>query len=258
MTATYGKKTSVFFTSEIQANKPHCACSTAGDEVLPLRIATSFADVRRFRRHCICSKSSRPYLPDQYTAVQLPQTGRPDLLQHTCLALSLMSGEVRVFCIAQYSLCYYFVGYTGGQEKMQVEIDGTFWKSAEVICLKIMDAGSGYRTPPEEADARNQVVAEIEAMTRIHLLGAERLELQYFPCGWTSLLRDGLMAALHLAREHEAPKLVILTGKEKFGELRIAFDKTGLGELDVRLTELAAWAAVQSRSRCAGTGLRQS
>lgn len=63
------------------------------------------------------------------------------------------------------------------------------------------------------------------------------------------------MAALHLAREHNTASLVIMTGKEKFGELHISFEETGVDELDVKLKDLAAWAAVQSRSRCAGTGL---
>lgn len=135
-----------------------------------------------------------------------------------------------------------------------MDMDETFWTTAQGICLKITDDGSGYRTPPEDAEPRNDPVADIDAMIGSDLLAADRLELPYLPRGWASLLRDVLMAALHLARQHAVSNLVILTGKEKFGELRIAFERTGVGELDAELSDLASWAAEQSRSRCAGTG----
>lgn len=129
-----------------------------------------------------------------------------------------------------------------------------FQIAAQAACDAILRGDRDYRARPEALGKRTAILQQVQAMIADSKLDARRLELHYLPAGWTTLVRDALGAALCRIAQAGPGRATILVGKEKFGELRLAFEETGDSDLDRDLQAIGTWATEQSRHRCAGTG----
>lgn len=134
------------------------------------------------------------------------------------------------------------------------ELPDSFWISAQATCNAIFRRKPIYQSPPENQEHRKDIIVEIQDITQSGWIDARRLELQYIPAGWTTLVRDVLRSALYLLKQSDVRQLSILVGKEKFGEFRISFECTESFNLNRDLRYIQDWALEQSRTRCGGTG----